>query len=86
MQNAIEVKQADVSAPFRTPTSSSDGNQVRAVFKEHRVSFCLREDATLGELADRLAVLADLYDEWPIDVAVRICSPMPQHPGSSAPH
>jgi hypothetical protein len=45
---------------------------VTAVFEYSDVSFLLPKDATLGELAEQLAAVAELHGGLPTMLAVRI--------------
>ena len=58
----------DRSSRHRIP----DQSRVTAVFEYSDVSFLLPKDATLGELAEQLAAVAELHGGLPTMLAVRI--------------
>jgi hypothetical protein len=47
-------------------------NRVMAIFHRAALSFDLRRDATLGELAQELGMLGEIYGGTPLYVDVRI--------------
>jgi hypothetical protein len=47
-------------------------NRVMAIFHRAALSFDLRRDATLGELAQELNMLGEIYGGTPLYVDVRI--------------
>jgi len=47
-------------------------NRVMAIFHRAALSFDLRRDATLGELAQELSMLGEMYGGTPLYVDVRI--------------
>jgi hypothetical protein len=47
-------------------------NRVMAIFHHAALSFDLRRDATLGELAQELGMLGEIYGGTPLYVGVRV--------------